>query len=130
MLKRAGVAGSNIINIYKCSVRSILEYAVPAWQDILESLSVKLKSTQKRALKIVFPYYSYDEALYMSSGLESLGEKTTCYKSKSQVHLCVEVTCHEVISVPYDLRSGHEKSFRPYTRTKRANDFITFKFLD
>ena len=42
----------------------------------------------------------------------------------------MEVTCHEVIIAPYDIRSGHEKSFRPYTRTKRANDIITFKFLD
>ena len=57
-----------------CSIRSILEYAVPAWQDIPEYLSVKLESIQKQALKIVFPDYSYDEALTFS-GLESLEKR-------------------------------------------------------
>ena len=48
VLKRAGVAGSNIINIYKCSVRSfILTYAVPAWQDIPKTLSVVLTNKVK-----------------------------------------------------------------------------------
>ena len=48
VLKRAGVAGSNIINIYKCSVRSfILAYAVPAWQDIPETLTVVLTNKVK-----------------------------------------------------------------------------------
>ena len=54
VLKRAGVAGSNNVNIYRCCVR-IDQYALPAWQDIPAYLSVKLKSIQKRALKIVFP---------------------------------------------------------------------------
>ena len=72
--KRAGVAGSNVINICTCSVRSILEYAVPAWQDIPEYLSVTLESILKRALKIVFPDYSNDEALSFS-GLESVEKR-------------------------------------------------------
>ena len=42
VFKRTGVASSNIINIYKWSVRSsIPAYAVPAWQDIPETLFVK-----------------------------------------------------------------------------------------
>ena len=53
VLKRAGVANSNILNIYKCSARSILEYAEAAWQDIPEYLSSKLESIQRRALKVV-----------------------------------------------------------------------------
>ena len=50
VLKRAGVANSNILNIYKCSVRSILEYAVAAWQDIPEYLSSKVESIQRRVI--------------------------------------------------------------------------------
>ena len=42
VLKRAGVENSNIVNIYKYSVSSILEYTVAAWQDIPEYLSSKL----------------------------------------------------------------------------------------
>ena len=51
VLQRASVAGSNIANIYKCSVRSILEYAVQAWQDIPENLSLKLESIQNKPLR-------------------------------------------------------------------------------
>ena len=100
--KRAGVAGSNIINICKCSVRSILEHAVPAWQDIPEYV---IESIQKRALKIVFPDYSNHEALSFS-WLESVEKRrlaiTLKFISAWRLH-----TCHDVISVPYDLRSGH-----------------------
>ena len=52
VLQRAGVAGSNIVNIYKYSVRSILEYAVPAWQGIPENLSLKLESIQNKPLRL------------------------------------------------------------------------------
>ena len=71
MLKRAGVANSNIVNIYKCSVRSVLEYAMAAWQNIPEYLSSKLESIQRRALKVIFLGVGYKEALAMS-GLPSL----------------------------------------------------------
>ncbi|CAH3162038.1 unnamed protein product [Porites lobata] len=45
-----------------------------SWQDIPEYLSVKLESIQRQALKIVFPDYTYDEALTVS-GLESLEKR-------------------------------------------------------
>ena len=71
--KRAGVAGSNIINILSAPSDRYLN-CPGIWQDIPEYLSVKLESIQKQALKIVFPDYSYDEALTFS-GLESLEER-------------------------------------------------------
>ena len=98
------------------------------WLDIPEHLSVNLESIQKRALTIDFPDFSYDEALTFS-GFESL-EKRRLSKSRRLISAWRSRTCHEVISVPYDLRSGHEKSFRPYIRIKKENDFITFEFLD
>ena len=71
VLKRVGVAGSSIIGVYKRSIRSILGYAVPVWQDIPEYLLAKLESIQKTVLKIVLPDCSYCEALIISD-LESL----------------------------------------------------------
>ena len=71
VLKRAGVVNSNIVNIYKCSVRSILEYAMAAWQDIPEYLSSKLESIQRSPLKVIFPGVGYKEAL-AKSGLSTL----------------------------------------------------------
>ena len=90
MCKRAGVAGSNIINILSAPSDQYLNNAVPAWEDIPEYLSVKLESIQKQALKIVFPDYSYDEALTFS-GLESL-EKRRLAIYESHVRLDMEVT--------------------------------------
>ena len=98
------------------------------WLDIPEHLSVNLESIQKQALTIAFPDFSYDEALAFS-GLESL-EKRRLSISRRFILAWRLRTCNEVISVPYDPRSGHEKSFRPYIRIKKENDFITFKFLD
>ena len=128
MLKRAGVANSNILNIYKCSVRSILEYAVAAWQDIPEYLSSKLKSIQRRALKVILPGVGYKEALTIS-GLPSLEvrRETLSRKFIATWKLCPQAN---VYNVPYNLRSGSEKSVRQAARTKRANNFITFRFLD
>ena len=77
-------------------------------------------------IKIVFPDYSYDEALTFSC-LESL-EKRRFSISRRSISAWRLRTCHEVISVPYDFRSGHEKSFCPYIRIKKENDFITITF--
>ena len=88
MLKRAGVANSNIVNIYKCSVNSILEYATAAWQDIPEYLSSKLESIQRISLKVVFPGVSYKKALAIS-GLPSLEVRRETLSRKfiaTQVH--------------------------------------------
>ena len=111
-----------------CSVRSILEYAAAAWQDIPEYLSSKLESVQRRALKVIFPGVGYKGALAMSGlpSLEVRGETLsrkfiTTWKLRPQVN---------VYSVPYNVRSGLEKSVRQEVRTKRAIDFITFRFLD
>ena len=128
VLKRAGVANSNIVNIYKCSVRSISEYAVAAWHDIPEYLSSKLESIQRRALKAIFPGFGYKEALAMS-GLPSLEVRRETLSRKFIVTWKLRPQAN-VYSAPYNLRSGREKSVRQEVRTKRANDFITFRFLD
>ena len=129
VLKRAGVAGSNFINIYKCSVRSILvEYAVPAWQDITEFLSVMLESIQKRSLKIVFPDCSCDEALTFPC-LESL-EKTRLAISRWFISAWRLRTCHEeVITIPDMILDLAMKSPSAFIRTKRANGFNIINLL-
>ena len=128
VLKRAGVANSNILNIYKCSVRSILEYAVAAWQDIPEYLSSKLEAIQRRALKVIFPGVGYKEAL-AKSGLPSLEVRRETLSRKFIATWNLRPQAN-VYNVPYNLRSGSVKSVHQEARTKRANDFITFRFLD
>ena len=44
-------------------VRPVLEYAAHVWQNILDLLSYKIESIQKRAMRIIFPLMNYNEAL-------------------------------------------------------------------
>ena len=109
VLKRAGVAGSNIINIYKCSVRSfILAYAVPAWQDIPETLSVVLTNKVKTNSRYFVGVFSKTITLLALVGYEiiiansslrawlpttiSLHTRTRGIIVKSPVYPCISST--------------------------------------
>ena len=51
-------------DVFRSGVRSILEYAEQVWQDIPDYLSDRMESVQKRALKIIYPNSSSNQALY------------------------------------------------------------------
>ena len=72
---RAGVEPSNILEVYLTTIRPVLEYAVPVWQNIPEYLSDAVETLQKRALKIILPTAeSYTEALEVAQ-LKALAER-------------------------------------------------------
>ena len=75
VLCRAGVESSNILKVYLTTIRPVLEYAVPVWQNIPEYLSDAIETVQKRALKIIFPTAeSYTEAVQLAQ-LKTLAER-------------------------------------------------------
>ena len=51
------------MKIYLVLIRPILEYAVQVWQDIPNFLEIKLETIRKRALRIIFPHLTYEQAL-------------------------------------------------------------------
>ena len=56
----------NILRIYISTVRPVLEYAVPVWQNIPAYLSEAIERVQKRALNIIYPEAeSYAHALQL-----------------------------------------------------------------
>ena len=59
LLKRAGVQAQDMLKVYGCNVRSILEYALQVWQNIPVYLSERIEAVQKRAFKIIYPDSSY-----------------------------------------------------------------------
>ena len=65
LLKRAGVMPEDMLKvyIYTYNIRSVLEYAAHVWQDIPACLSDAIESIQKRALRIIFLNFSYQQAL-------------------------------------------------------------------
>ena len=65
ILKRSGAPQIQLVKVYVSLIRPILEYAVPAWQNIPDHLQEKIERMQKRALRIIFPDASYSKAMQM-----------------------------------------------------------------
>ena len=57
----------DILKVYLCNVRLVLEYAAQVWQDIPAYLSDAIESIQRRALRIIFPKSSYQRALDLTN---------------------------------------------------------------
>ena len=68
LLKRAGVAPKELVHIYLASIRSIIEYAAPAWFfPSTGYLIAQLEAIQRRVLRIIFPCFKYADALKMAN---------------------------------------------------------------
>ena len=62
--KRAGICAIDPVLFYCSTIRSVLEYACQVFHSSLPYyLSEELERIQKRALRIIFPYASYNSAL-------------------------------------------------------------------
>ena len=100
-----------VLKVYTNSVRSLLEYTVPVWQSIPGYLSDKIESIQKRVLKIMFPSAnSYSDALELAR-MKNL-------KMKDLNH-----PLHPLLPIRLDNRNITT------CRTKRTEDFFTFKYF-
>ena len=73
-LKKCGLTDRQLILVYCSIIRSVLEYASPAWAGLTQYLSDQIESIQKRALKIIFPCLFYEDAL-KKSGLILLRQR-------------------------------------------------------
>ena len=60
---RGSDARRHDIKVYTYNIRSILEHTEQVWQDIPAYLSDAIESIQRRALTIIFPNSSYQQAL-------------------------------------------------------------------
>ena len=64
VLRRGGVSAADLLVIYVALVRSILEYCCVVWHNALPAyLSSEIEWVQMRALRIIYPRSSYQEAL-------------------------------------------------------------------
>ena len=63
-LKRSGLGTRELVQFFCTCIRPITEYACPVFHDGLPVyLSKELEGVQKRAMRIIFPLCSYNEAL-------------------------------------------------------------------
>ena len=97
-------------------------------------LSDTIESIQRGALRIIFPNSSYQQVLELTN-LSTLANRRIllCKKlmadMKNESHpisfLTPKVTTR---TMPYQLRSGNTTAPKTMKRTKKANDFFTFRF--
>ncbi len=74
-LRRCGLSSSDMVKFYRTIIRPILEYACPVWHHGLTSgESYTIEQIQRRALRVVYPDYTYEQALEMSQ-LELLSSR-------------------------------------------------------
>ena len=65
-LTKCVLSDSQLILVFCCIIRSVLEYECPAWAGLPQYLSDHFESVEKRALKISFPYDLHDRMLSCS----------------------------------------------------------------
>ena len=125
LLKRASVKPEDILKVYVCNIRSVLEYAAQVWQDIPAYLSGAIESIQRRALRIVFPELSYQQALNQAN-LPTLANRRQFLCKKLMADMMSESHPNSFLlpeiktrSMPYKLRTiGNEKTVTNTRRTK------------
>lgn len=80
MLRKAGLSCEDLVDAYIKRIRSVVEYSCQVWHSgLTKEQSDTLESIQRRALKIIYPNLSYQEAL----GAANL---TTLYLRRE--HMC------------------------------------------
>ena len=133
MLRRAGASCADLLTFYKAYVRSAMEYATAVWHTGLAGEQAdRIKSVQRRALRIIEPGLSYHEALALTkeprllalTGLETLH---ACWERMARA--CFEAILspghklHHLLPDPRPVNYGLRRRHRyPATslRTQRA----------
>ena len=112
---------------------SVLEYSSPVGAGLTQYLSDQIESVQKRALKIIFPFMSYEDAL-KKSGLINLCQRredacvTFLKRSYYSSDLLRNLVPRCQFSRPYALRAGRTVSVPTSSRSIRFGNFCTIKY--
>ena len=135
-LKRSGLGTRELVQFFCTCIRPIIEYACPVFHDGLPVyLSNQLEGVQKRprAMGIIFPLCSYNEAL-VESGLTKLSDRRQELVDKlfKNVLQNEQNKLHELLparnTCTFNLRNMLK--FKPAFKTNRfRSSFITFNAL-
>lgn len=81
-LKRANIAAKELLTFYTTCIRPIMEYACPVFHNALPLyLSDELECLQKRAMRIIFPFVAYNDAL-IACNLDILSDRRRIITTK------------------------------------------------
>jgi hypothetical protein len=132
VLHRSGIPSADLFSIYNALIRSVLEYVCAVWHTSLpQYLSNKIERVQKHALRILYPFTDYVEALFISR----------CSRLDNRRHSICQNTLQKIAKpcsklyhlLPSTRGNVHERSLRnnnqlslPKCRTERfKNSFIS-----
>ena len=138
-LKKAGLSKTDLVIIYCSFVRSVVEYAAPAWSNVTMYLSDSIETIQKRALRIIYPSLTYEDALVHSSLRTLVARREDL--CKSFIHKLrsnnINVNNNPVAQLINTQSQVHEHNYElrtqptnpPFTRTDRFKNFITINYF-
>ena len=132
LLKRACVAEQHLVTFYITCIRSILEYACPAWlYSTPKYLLEQLESIKRRTMRVIYPDYSYREAC-LQADIPKVKERLedlckSFFRWMQDHHHKLRGLLPDLYINPYTTTSVAEgKKFKiPVFKTNRAmNNFI------
>ena len=129
-LKRANIPAKDLLIFYLACIRPVMEYACPVFHNALPAyLSAELEQLQKRAMRIIFPFVPYRDALHQAN-LETLSGRRQSITTK----LFNSITCnsdhklHGLLpprnSCEFSLRRKRNFNVPPAKTKRLMNTFI------
>jgi len=127
-LKRAGITQHDLLRVYLSVIRSVLEYACPAWHTNLPKyLSDTIETIQRICLRTIYPGYAYNDVLQMVNIPTLNNRRNDLCKAYFNQMRHDNHKLHKLLpsarDVPYSLRSCNELPI-PRARTNRYNNSL------
>ena len=129
-LKRANIPAKDLLIFYLTCIRPVMEYACPVFHNALPAyLSAEQEQLQKRAMRIIFPFVLYSDALHQAN-LETLSRHRQSITTKlfDSITRNSDNKLHELLPPRNNFESNlrRKRNFNvPLAKTKRLkNTFI------
>ena len=131
-LRKSGVASFDILLVYCTITRPILEYASAVFANLPQSLSNDFEKVQKRALSIIYPYCSCEDALQVA-GIDSLElRRIVACKRFVETILPGNLLYPIIHNCPAPQNHGYNHGYnvakKIKTRTDRFGNFVTVNY--
>ena len=126
---KACLSKTDLLIIYCSFVRSVAEYAAPAWSNVAIYLSDSIETMQKRAVRIIYASLTNEDALVHSGLRTSVARREdlcTSFMHKLRSNN-INVNNNPVAQLISTLSQRHEHNYQlrtqpknpPFTRTDR-----------
>ena len=131
ILKRSGYNDSQLIDIYSCKIRSIVEYACQVWHPgLTQSQCHDIERVQVRAMRIIKPRLDYWKALELFDMPYLEERRVTLCKRLYEERLKEDNIIHDLlpsVRKPTYNFTHHKSRVTTKTRVKRTdNSFIQY----